>query len=93
VGRHKGKLLIVSQCAARLKSLTKPFLNWTGKAERQQISVSTLPLFVHERHSTQAILETLKAHKAAGTNLDLFGDAGLDVADKLESYGGNWVTV
>ena len=23
----------------------------------------TLPLFVHERHSTQAILETLKAHK------------------------------
>jgi len=82
----KEKFSSLSQCAARLKSLTKPLLNWTGKAERQQISVPTLPLFVHERHSTQAILETLKAHKAAGTNLDLFGDAGLDVADKLDAY-------
>ncbi|WP_220495113.1 hypothetical protein [Paracoccus sp. MC1854] len=54
----------LSQCAARLRSLTKPFLNWAGKAERQQITLPTLPLFVHERHSTQAILETLKSHKA-----------------------------
>ena len=46
----------------------------------------TLPLFVHERHSTQAILETLRAHKARGTNLDLFGDAELDIADKLDAY-------
>lgn len=80
------QFLSLSQCAARLRSLTKPFLNWTGKAERQQISVPTLPLFVHERHSTQAILETLKAHKALGTNLDLFGDPQLDVADKLDAY-------
>lgn len=80
------KFASLSQCAARLKSLTKPFLNWAGKAERQQISVPTLPLFVHERHSTQAILETLKAHKARGTNLDLFGDAELDIADKLDAY-------
>lgn len=76
----------LSQCVARLKSLNKPFLNWTGKAERQQISVPTLPLFVHERHSTQAILETLKSHKALGTNLDLFGDVDLDVADRLDAY-------
>ena len=76
----------LSQCAARLRSLTKPFLNWAGKAERQQITVPTLPLFVHERHSTQAILETLKAHKATGTHLDLFGDINLDVADKLDAY-------
>lgn len=76
----------LSQCAARLRSLTKPFLNWAGKAERQQISVPTLPLFVHERHSTQAILETLESHKATGTNLDLFGDIDLDVADKLDAY-------
>lgn len=76
----------LSQCVARLRSLTKPFLNWTGKAERQQVTVPTLPLFVHERHSTQAILETLKSHKALGTNLDLFGDTGLDVADKLDAY-------
>lgn len=76
----------LSQCAARLRSLTQPFLNWAGKAERQKISVPTLPLFVHERHSTQAILDTLKSHKATGTNLDLFGDIDLDVADKLDAY-------
>ena len=76
----------LSQCAARLQSLTKPFLNWSGKAERQQVSVPTLPLFVHERHSTQAILETLQSHKARGTTLDLFGDVDLDIADKLDAY-------
>jgi len=76
----------LSQCAARLRSLTKPFLNWAGKAERQQISVPTLPLFVHERHSTQAILETLKSHKARGQTLDLFGDLDLDIADRLDAY-------
>jgi adenine-specific DNA-methyltransferase len=30
--------------------------------------------------------ETLKAHKALGTNLDLFGDPQLDVAEKLDAY-------
>lgn len=83
----------LSQCAARLRSLTKPFLNWSGKAERQQVTVPTLPLFVHERHSTQAILETLKAHRARGTTLDLFGDVALDAADQLDAYEhkGPWV--
>jgi len=76
----------LSQCAARLRSLTMPFLNWTGKAERQQISVPTLPLFVHERHSTQAIIETLHNHRAAGSQLDMFGDPQLDIADKLDAY-------
>lgn len=76
----------LSQCAARLRSLTKPFLKWAGKAERQQITVPTLPLFVHERHSTQAILETLKSHKARGQTLDLFGDLDLDIADRLDAY-------
>lgn len=37
-----------------LQALSQPFLNWTGKAERHQISVPTVPLFVHERHSTKA---------------------------------------
>ena len=73
-------------CVARIKSLTQPFLNWTGKAERQQISVPTIPLFVHERHSTQAILETLEAYKASGTMMDLFGDPELDITDKLDAY-------
>ena len=76
----------VAECIARLRSLTKPFLNWTGKAERQQIRVPTIPLFVHERHSTQAILEALESYKSAGSTLDLFGDPELDVTDKLDAY-------
>lgn len=77
----------LSQCVARLKSLTQPFLNWAGKAERQQISVPTVPLFVHERHSTQNILKTLESHRAAGTMLDLFGDnTDKDIADQLDAY-------
>ncbi|MCO3891996.1 site-specific DNA-methyltransferase [Pseudomonas sp. BO3-4] len=77
----------LSQCVARLKSLTQPFLTWAGKAERQQISVPTVPLFVHERHSTQNILKTLESHRAVGTMLDLFGDsADKDIADQLDAY-------
>lgn len=74
------------ECVARLKSLTRPFLNWAGKAERQQISVPTVPLFVHERHSTRAILEKLQSYKAAGQSLDLFGDPQTDIADQLDAY-------
>jgi adenine-specific DNA-methyltransferase len=69
-----------------LKRLSKPFLNWAGKAERHQISVPTVPLFVHERHSTKAILEGIRNRKAKGTTLDLFGDAQLDIGDRLEAY-------
>ena len=72
--------------ADMLKSLSQPFLNWAGKAERHQIDVPTVPLFVHERHSTKAILDGIKHRKAKGTTLDLFGDGGLDVTDKLDAY-------
>jgi len=40
--------------------LSKPFLNWTGKAERAEFTMPTLPLFVHERLSTKVILDSLK---------------------------------
>jgi adenine-specific DNA-methyltransferase len=69
-----------------LQALSQPFLNWTGKAERHQIKVPTVPLFVHERHSTKAILHGIKSRKAKGTTLDMFGDGGLDVTDKLDAY-------
>ena len=69
-----------------LQTLTQPFLNWAGKAERHQISVPTVPLFVHERHSTKAILEGIRSRRAKGTNLDLFGDGGLDIGDRLDAY-------
>jgi adenine-specific DNA-methyltransferase len=69
-----------------LKSLSQPFLNWAGKAERHQITVPTVPLFIHERHSTKAILEGIRSRKAKGTTLDMFGDGGLDLTDKLDAY-------
>jgi len=69
-----------------LKRLTRPFLNWTGKAERHQIFVPTVPLFVHERHSTKAILEGIRFRRARGTNLDLFGDPVLDIGERLDAY-------
>ena len=72
--------------ASLLRTLSQPFLNWAGKAERHQIKVPTVPLFVHERHSTKAILEGIKSRKAKGTSLDLFGDSGLDITDKLDAY-------
>jgi adenine-specific DNA-methyltransferase len=74
------------ECVARIKSLTQPFLNWAGKAERREISVPTVPLFVHERQSTRAILEKLQTFKAAGQTDDLFGDPQLDIADRLDAY-------
>jgi len=49
--------------ARELRSVSKPFLNWAGKAERVSFDVPTLPLFVHERLSTKAIVETLVSHK------------------------------
>ncbi len=49
--------------ASKLKAMSKPLLNWAGKAERPSFEVPTLPLFIHERLSTKAILETLKGHR------------------------------
>ncbi len=76
-----------------LQQLSQPFLNWAGKAERHDLEVPTVPLFVHERHATKAIIEGLANHRAKGINLDLFGDAGLDLTDKLRAYEhlGPWV--
>src|SRR2546428_8109031 len=47
----------------RYDSSLDPQLVWSGKAERLSFDVPTLPLFVHERLSTKAIIETLKGHK------------------------------
>ena len=70
--------------AAGLKRLSQPFLNWAGKAEHVELSVPTLPLFVHERLSTQAILESVGRHKRdKQMALDLFQDTNLDIADRI----------
>ena len=51
------------EAAAALKSMSRPFLNWAGKAERLSFDVPTLPMFIHERLSTQAILDSVSRHK------------------------------
>jgi adenine-specific DNA-methyltransferase len=84
------------QAASQLRQMGSPFLNWSGKAEGTSFEVPTLPLFVHERLSTQAILETLKQHEANPQEdmFDMFGDPKHSITDQvLRSYEhrDNWV--
>jgi adenine-specific DNA-methyltransferase len=77
--------------AAQLQRLSSAFLNWAGKAERSAFSVPTLPLFVHERLSTKAILESVRTRKR---QLELFSDPQLDLADRAlgaYEYKDKWV--
>jgi adenine-specific DNA-methyltransferase len=79
-----------------LKRLGRPFLDWTGKAERLSFDVPTLPLFVHERLSTKAIVNTLVGHRRDKQQdmFDLFGDAQHSIADqvlKAYEYQDQWV--
>jgi adenine-specific DNA-methyltransferase len=78
----------VQDAAQRLARISRPFLNWAGKAERLSFDVPTLPLFVHERLSTRAILESVKRHRANNQMdaFELFGDPKHDYADQLRSY-------
>ncbi len=95
VARSEGEALIAKilqsddvqtaqEAARKLQALSRPFLNWSGKAEANEITVPTLPLFVHERLSTQAVLDTLKRYKRnrQGT-LDLFGESDKSIGDKI----------
>ena len=80
----------------QLKALSEPFLNWAGKAERLSFDVPTLPLFIHERLSTKAIIETLVGHKTDKQldMYDLFGDPRHSITDqvlKAYEYPDQWV--
>jgi len=84
----------LADAVERLKSLSRPFLNWSGKAERLSFDVPTLPLFVHERLSTKAILETLSGHaRDRQMEMQLFADPQLPLHQQLEAYEhkGDWV--
>ena len=73
-----------------LARIGKPFLNWTGKAERQSFDVPTMPLFVHERLSTKAIIDTLTNFRKQPEQqnlFDLFADPQHSMADQvLKAY-------
>jgi adenine-specific DNA-methyltransferase len=71
VGTGDATLMTVNgleDAVVALQGLGKPFLDWAGKAERLSMEVPTLPLFIHERLSTAAILATLKGHKKEGVD-------------------------
>ncbi len=69
---------------AKLTELSKPFLNWAGKAERLSFDVPKLPLFVHERQSTRESIETIKTHHCdKQIALDLFGDVQRPITNWL----------
>lgn len=72
------------QAGEKLKSLSRHFLNWAGKAERGDFTAPTLPLFVHERLSTQAVLETLKRrHPKRNQTLEMFGEGEKSIGEKI----------
>ena len=71
--------------AKQLENISNPFLNWTGKAEQgNTLLVNTAPLFVHERLSTAAILDTLQGHEKRGrqNTLNLFGESPKSILEK-----------
>jgi adenine-specific DNA-methyltransferase len=84
------------EAVEQLRRLGRPFLDWTGKAERLSFDVPTLPLFIHERLSTKAIVETLTGHRRdkQQTMFELFGDPQHSVADQVlraYEYPDKWV--
>lgn len=92
----ENNLAAAEETLHKLKALSKPFLNWAGKAERLSFDVPTLPLFVHERLSTKAILETLKGHRREKQldMFELFADAERPVHEqvlKAYEYQDDWV--
>ncbi len=81
-----GQVGKAQESVRKLKAMSKPFLNWAGKAERLSFDVPSLPLFIHERLSTKAILETLKGHRFnrnQATMFDLWGDPQHSVTDQV----------
>lgn len=72
------------KAARRLRGISKPFLNWAGKAERGEFTVPSMPLFVHERLSTKAVLGTLHRKKRdRQETLGLFNEGGASIGDKI----------
>ncbi len=84
-GNVLARITGLEDAVEHLKRLSKPFLNWAGKAERLSFNVPTLPLFVHERLSTRAIIETLKSHKRDKQMdmFDLFADPRHSITDQV----------
>src|SRR5213078_2785608 len=76
----------IRSAESSLRKISGAFLNWSGKAERLSFDVPTLPLFIHERLSTKAIIETLKGHKSDKQEdffRELYNDPHHSVTDQV----------
>ena len=60
-----------------------PQLQWSGKAEHTAFEVDVLPLHIHERISTRAILEAVRKPEP---QLSLFGETELPADQQIEFY-------
>ena len=57
------------------------------------MEIPTPPLFIHERHSADAILNVMREKSSAEPlQAELFGDDGLDIAQRIDAYDhkGDW---
>lgn len=64
-----------------------PTLQWAGKAERLSFEVDTVSLHIHERVSTQAIVEVVRRNgEPKPHQLDLFADPHLPLDKAVEFY-------
>jgi len=61
----------------------EPWLEWSGKREKQWFEVDPVPLHMHERVFTQAILRVLAREDV---NRDLFADPQQDYAQAVQFY-------
>jgi adenine-specific DNA-methyltransferase len=61
-----------------------PQLVWAGKAEHTSFEVDVVPLHIHERISTRAILDAVR--RPQPPQLDLFGETPLSADQQIEFY-------
>jgi adenine-specific DNA-methyltransferase len=61
-----------------------PQLIWAGKAEHTSFEVDVVPLHIHERISTRAILDAVR--RPQPPQLDLFGETPLPADQQIEFY-------
>jgi adenine-specific DNA-methyltransferase len=61
-----------------------PQLVWAGKAEHTSFEVDVVPLHIHERISTRAILDAVR--RPQPLQMDLFGETPLPADQQIEFY-------
>ncbi len=61
-----------------------PQLHWAGKAEHTSFEVDVVPLHIHERISTKAILRAVE--RPQPLQMDLFGETPLPADQQVEFY-------